>query len=112
MRISPIIGRKNQMIKYKGTTLYPAAIFDVLDNVDYIENYLVEVTTNEIGMDNVSVIIGSRNTNEAFIKDLKNRFRAKIRVAPSIRFENIDVICKIQMPESNRKPIKFIDKRK
>ncbi|MFA7402107.1 MAG: AMP-binding protein, partial [Bacteroidales bacterium] len=73
MRISPIIGRKNQMIKYKGTTLYPAAIFDVLDNVDYIENYLVEVTTNEIGMDNVSVIIGSRNTNEAFIKDLKNR---------------------------------------
>mgnify|MGYP001325887734 CR=1 FL=1 len=112
MRISPIIGRKNQMIKYKGTTLYPAAIFDVLDNIDYIENYLVEVTTNEIGMDNVSVIIGSRNTNEAFIKDLKNRFRAKIRVAPSIRFEDIDVIRKIQMPESNRKPIKFIDKRK
>ncbi|NLE62615.1 MAG: phenylacetate--CoA ligase [Bacteroidales bacterium] len=112
MRISPIIGRKNQMIKYKGTTLYPAAIFDVLDNIDYIENYLVEVTTNEIGMDNVSVIIGSRNTNEAFIKDLKNRFRAKIRVTPSIRFENIDVIRKIQMPESNRKPIKFIDKRK
>ena len=112
MRISPIIGIKNQMIKYKGTTLYPAAIFDVLDNIDYIENYLVEVTTNEIGMDNVSVIIGSRNTNEAFIKDLKNRFRAKIRVTPSIRFENIDVIRKIQMPESNRKPIKFIDKRK
>ena len=112
MRISPIIGINNQMIKYKGTTLYPAAIFDVLDNIDYIENYLVEVTTNEIGMDNVSVIIGSRNTNEAFIKDLKNRFRAKIRVTPSIRFENIDVIRKIQMPESNRKPIKFIDKRK
>jgi phenylacetate-CoA ligase len=112
MRISPIIGRKNQMIKYKGTTLYPAAIFDVLDNVDYIENYLVEVSTNEIGMDNVTLIIGSRNTNEAVMKDLKNRFRAKIRVAPSIRFENIDVIHKIQMPESNRKPIKFIDKRK
>jgi phenylacetate-CoA ligase len=112
MRISPIIGRKNQMIKYKGTTLYPAAIFDVLDNVDYIENYLVEVSTNEIGMDNVTLIIGSHNTNEAVMKDLKNRFRAKIRVAPSIRFENIDVIRKIQMPESNRKPIKFIDKRK
>ena len=59
------------MIKYKGTTLYPAAIFDVLDNVDYIENYLVEVSTNEIGMDNVTLIIGSRNTNEAVMKDLK-----------------------------------------
>jgi phenylacetate-CoA ligase len=112
MRISPIIGRKNQMIKYKGTTLYPAAIFDILDNVDYIENYLVEVTTNEIGMDNVNVIIGSHNTNDAVIKDLKNRFRAKIRVAPNIRFENMDIIRKIQLPETNRKPIKFIDKRK
>jgi phenylacetate-CoA ligase len=100
------------MIKYKGTTLYPAAIFDVLDNVDYIENYLVEVTTNEIGMDNVNVIIGSHNTNDAVIKDLKNRFRAKIRVAPNIRFENMDIIRKIQLPETNRKPIKFIDKRK
>ena len=34
MRISPIIGRKKQMIKFKGTTLYPASIFDVLDNTD------------------------------------------------------------------------------
>ncbi|MDR2410242.1 MAG: AMP-binding protein, partial [Bacteroidales bacterium] len=33
MRISPIFGRKNQMIKLKGTTLYPASIFDVLDNI-------------------------------------------------------------------------------
>lgn len=112
MRISPIIGRKNQMIKYKGTTLYPATIFDVLDNVDYVENYLVEVTTNEIGTDDVVVIIGCKNQHEELVKDLKNRFRAKIRVAPDIKFEDIDVIKKIQLPEINRKPTKFIDKRK
>lgn len=112
MRISPIKGRKNQMIKYKGTTLYPASIFDVLDNVDYVTNYLVEVSTNEIGMDEVCVIVGCCNQNEQMVKDLKNRFRAKIRVAPIIRFENIEVIKKIQFTEINRKPIKFIDKRK
>ena len=61
MRISLIVGRKNQMIKYKGTTLYPAAIFDVLDNVDYVENYLVEVSINDIGMDDVLVIVGCQN---------------------------------------------------
>lgn len=112
MRISPIVGRKNQMIKYKGTTLYPAAIFDVLDNVDYVENYLVEVSINDIGMDDVLVIVGCQNPNEEIVKDLKNRFRAKIRVAPSIKFESIDIIRKIQLPEINRKPTKFIDKRK
>lgn len=112
MRISPIIGRKNQMIKFKGTTLYPASIFDVLDNVDYVENYLVEVSTNEIGMDEVLVIVGCHMHDEEIAKDLKNRFRAKIRVAPTITFEDIDIIKKIQLPEINRKPIKFIDKRK
>ena len=31
MRLGPVIGRKNQMIKYKGTTLYPPALYDILD---------------------------------------------------------------------------------
>lgn len=112
MRISPIIGRKNQMIKLKGTTLYPASIFDVLEHVDYVENYLVEVHSNEVGMDEVVVIIGSKIKNDEIIKDLKDRFRAKLRVAPQVIFGDIDEIRKIQYPEAKRKPIKFIDKRK
>ena len=111
MRISPIIGRKNQMIKLKGTTLYPASVFDVLDNVDYIENYLVEVHSNEVGMDEVRVIVGSKIQNEDVIKALKDRFRAKLRVAPEIHFADIEEIRKIQQPEMKRKPVKFIDKR-
>lgn len=112
MRISPIIGRKNQMIKFKGTTLYPASIFDVLDNVDYVENYIVEVSSNDIGTDEVTVIVGSvANEKEELIKDLKDRFRARLRVAPDIVFDDIDKIRKIQYPESKRKPVKFIDKR-
>ncbi len=27
LRLSPLIGRKKQMIKFKGTTLYPPALF-------------------------------------------------------------------------------------
>ena len=112
MRISPIIGRKNQMIKLKGTTLYPAAIVDILDNIDFVESYLVEVTTNEVGMDDVTVKIGVKEYNEQIISVLQNRFRAKIRVTPHIKIEAIETIKKLQLPEINRKPIKFIDKRK
>ena len=112
MRISPIVGRKNQMVKLKGTTLYPASIFDVLDNIDFIDNYLVEVYSNEIGMDEVVVIVGTHKQSEETVKELKDRFRAKLRVAPEIKIEDIDVIKKIQMPETKRKPVKFIDKRK
>ena len=49
MRVSPVVGRANHLLKYKGTTLYPPAIYDVLDNSPYVENYLIEISTNEIG---------------------------------------------------------------
>lgn len=111
MRISPIIGRKKQMIKFKGTTLYPAAIFDVLDNVDYVENYLVELSSNEIGMDHLTVYIGVKTPDENMIKMLKDNFRAKLRVAPDVKFRPIEEIHAIQFPEMNRKPTKFIDIR-
>ena len=57
-RLTPLVGRKNNMIKLKGTTLYPPAINDVLDNTDYVENYVIEVRQSEAGTDDVVVKIG------------------------------------------------------
>ena len=111
MRISPIIGRKKQMIKFKGTTLYPASIFDVLDNTDYVVNYYVEVSSNEIGMDHVKTYIGVKEPKDEMIKDMKDRFRARLRVAPEVVFKEIDEIQKIVLPEIKRKPMKFVDLR-
>lgn len=112
MRISPIIGRKNQMIKFKGTTLYPYAIFDVLEQISYVENYLVYVSTNEIGTDQLTVKVGTRTQSEEMEKEIKDKFRARLRVAPEVIFESIETIQKIQTPEIKRKPIKFFDERK
>jgi phenylacetate-CoA ligase len=110
-RLGPVIGRKNQMIKYKGTTLYPPSLYDILDNIDFISNYVVEVYTNEIGTDEILIHVGSKIPVSAKEKDIKDHFRAKLRVAPLIRFETDENIQKIQFPEANRKPIKFIDNR-
>lgn len=99
------------MIKYKGTTLYPPALFDILDNIPHIKNYIVEVYTNELGTDEILIRIGSENRSEAFAKEIKDLFRSKIRVAPSINFESAEYIAKIQMPPMSRKIVKFIDLR-
>ena len=113
MRISPIVGRLNQMIKYKGTTLYPPAIFDVLDNVPYLENYIIEVTDNDCGNDDVLIKVGLREEPDfEVIKDLKDRFRARIRVAPEIEICSAEQIKTVSMPETCRKAVKIIDKRK
>jgi len=113
MRISPIIGRLNQMIKYKGTTIYPPAIFDVLDNIPYLENYLVEITDNDCGTDELLIKVGlNEELDYDVIKDIKDRFRARIRVAPEIEIYSAECIKKATMPDISRKPIKITDKRK
>ena len=111
MRISPIIGRKQQMIKFKGTSLYPPALYDILNTVDYIKNYIIEVYTNDIGTDEILINIGVIDPPANFDKELKDHFRAKLRVAPNIIIDSPENIAKRQMPELSRKPITFIDKR-
>ena len=111
-RLTPLVGRKNNMIKLKGTTLYPPAINDVLDNTDYVENYVIEVRQSEAGTDDVVVKIGLKYEPDFdVIKTLKDSFRSRIRVAPQIEIHPIEVIQKINFPAKSRKPIKFIDLR-
>ena len=111
LRLGPIIGRKGQMIKYKGTTLYPSALYDILDNIPAVTNYIVEVYTNTIGTDNICIRIGSQNNSESFVKEIKDLFRSKVRVAPDVLFEPIELIARKQMPPLSRKLIKFFDYR-
>ena len=111
MRLGPVVGRKKQMIKFKGTTLYPPALYDILDNIPYIRNYFVEVYTNDIGTDEIVIYAGLKQEQPEREKDIKDHFRARLRVAPQIRFLNPEEIQKVQYPSANRKAIKFIDKR-
>jgi len=112
MRLGPVLGRKKQMIKYKGTTLYPSSLYDILDDIEEVENYIVEVYTNDIGTDEIVIYIGVKKVMLKHEKILKDRFRAKLRVAPKIVFENPKIIAQKLFPETSRKPIKFVDKRK
>jgi phenylacetate-CoA ligase len=111
LRVGPVMGRKNQMIKYKGTTLYPPALYDILENIEGVRNYVVELYTSTIGMDEILIYIGSEQSSESFEKVIKDHFRAKLRVAPSVSFESVDYINKLQFPTMSRKPVKLIDKR-
>ena len=110
-RLSSVIGRKGQMIKFKGTTLYPPALFDILDNIPEVKSYVVEVYTNSLGTDQVQIKLASDNHSESFVKQIKDIFRSKVRVAPDVVFEAPEIIAKMQMPPMSRKVVKFFDLR-
>lgn len=111
-RLTPLVGRKNNMIKLKGTTLYPPAINDVLDNVEYVSNYVIYVQDSEAGTDDVVVKVAlARDPGVDVVKDLKDRFRSRLRVAPNVEICPKEEIMRVVYPAKSRKPVKFVDLR-
>ncbi|MBO2526438.1 MAG: phenylacetate--CoA ligase, partial [Bacteroidetes bacterium] len=93
---------------------YPPAIADVLSNTGYIENYYITLNTNpKTETDEVIITVGLKEgTDFDVTKDLKDRFRAKIRVAPDIHVDTAENVRKKNFPAISRKPITFFDNRK
>jgi len=111
LRLSPVVGRKKQMVKYKGTTLYPPAMYDLLNDFDAVKNYIIEISHNDIGTDEILIKIGAESNSEDLLNSVRDHFRAKLRVLPKIEFHNMEEINKLRFPKMSRKPTLFIDRR-
>lgn len=115
MRISPLLGRKNQMIKFKGTTLYPPSLFDVLEDIPYISCYQVILRSNALGTDDVHVKISLKADHpdipEDICKGVKDKFRAKVRVAPEVEIVSDAELKADVYNEKVRKALKLVDQR-
>jgi phenylacetate-CoA ligase len=111
LRVGPVIGRKKQMIKYKGTTLYPPAMNDVLSDFDAIENHIIEIFTNDLGTDEILIKIAVKNQSDELLSEIKDHFRAKLRVTPKIEFTSKEILNPLVFNPMSRKPIRFFDNR-
>jgi phenylacetate-CoA ligase len=111
LRLGPVVGRKQHMIKYKGTTLYPPAMHDLLSSFEEIENHVIEIFTNELGTDEILIKIVTKNNSEPFIHEVKNHFKAKLRVTPKLEVVKKEELLSIIFTPESRKPITLIDRR-
>jgi phenylacetate-CoA ligase len=111
MRLSPVIGRKKQMIKFKGTTLFAPALFDLLAGMEDVADYVAEVFSNDIGTDEVLLHLLPIKQTEESDHRIRAYLQAKLRVTPHIHYVNPEEIQKLQFPGESRKAVKFIDKR-
>jgi phenylacetate-CoA ligase len=111
MRLGPVVGRKQQMIKYKGTTLYPPAMNDILNDFDGILCYQIVIQSNEIGLDEIIIKLSTEREDESFEGEIRDHFRAKLRVSPKIEIVDFDILSKTVFNPNSRKPINFVDLR-
>jgi phenylacetate-CoA ligase len=111
LRLSPVLGRKKQMIKFKGTTLYPPALFDLLNEMEDVLDFVVEVYSNEIGLDEVLFHLLTNQKNEECDRRIRAYLQARLRVSPRIKYVTAEEIKKMQFSDTGRKAVKFIDRR-
>jgi phenylacetate-CoA ligase len=111
MRLGPVEGRQQQMIKLKGTSLYPPSIFDVLNGIPEISQFLVTLHSDEWGSDRVLVEYCLSQTHCGVEERLKDKFRSYIRVVPDLHLiSKAEMKAKTTNPMS-RKAITLIDTR-
>ncbi len=110
LRLGPIVGRKQQMIKLKGTSLYPQGIFEVLQQADHVKDYVVEVFTGSLGTDELKLYILTAEEHSSAIKSgLKSAFQSHLKVTPEIFFITA---VELELKQSGgRKIRRFIDNR-
>ena len=111
IRLSPVIGRKKQMIKFKGTTLFAPALFDLLNGMEEVKDYVAEIYSNEIGTDEVVLHLLPLRYSEECDHKIRAYLQAKLRVTPHVKYITIEEMQRMQFPEAGRKALKFIDRR-
>lgn len=112
MRLGPIIGRKAQMIKYKGTSLYPSAIANALHEHPFVMDYAIEVSHDATQQDQVILHVQSSLAVDAIAQQLRSVLQHKIRVVPQFQFHDTRSMQQILFAHGGRKPNRFIDRRK
>jgi len=108
-RLGPVVGRRQQLLKFRGTSLYPNAIIDELNTLHEVIAFVVEVHSDELGLDEVLLRIALRCEDAA--TKVKDHLASKLRVSPRIILADKAEIDRLKFDDNERKPRVFFDKR-
>jgi len=109
-RLGPVIGRKSQMLKVKGTTVYPPAIFAVLQEIPEVRGYFLEVRDTFELSDRITVTVGAAGTGLT-AESVAERIAVRTRVKPEVVIATPEEIVTRTVRADKRKPITFFDLR-
>ena len=110
-RLGPVVGRKHQMFKCRGTTVYPPAIFNVLQQLDGVDGYYLEVYDQFELSDRIRVVV-SCNNSELTAATISSRIAAITRVTPEVVIVPGSAVRLKTTDNNKRKPVIFFDYRR
>ncbi len=110
-RLGPILGRRKQMMKIRGTSIYPQGVQAVLDELPQVKEYYLKVRNNESFSEHLTIYIALAD-GQSQANDVLQLLQARLRVKPELVIVPVEDIRKVVHNPEFRKPVRFIDERK
>ena len=109
-RLGPIQGRRQHLIKCKGTAIYPQTIFNTLAAIPEVENYYITIAGEDLS-DVVTVYCSVRDGAPITEEQIRRALQAACRVSIPVSFQSAAQVHAMVM-EKSRKPQRVFDLRK
>jgi phenylacetate-CoA ligase len=106
-RLGPILGRKHQKLKFKGTSVFPSTLQLVLEETEGVEAFVILARADDAQSDAIEVLVHG----PAPVEQLREALQARSRITPVIRHATREEIEALQMPPQARKRRTFVDLR-
>jgi phenylacetate-CoA ligase len=106
-RLGAILGRKNQKLKFKGSSLFPSMLQTVLEEAEGVEKFVIVARAESELSDSIEVLV----QGSASVASLREAMQARAKITPQIRHASRAEIEALQMPPSARKQRTFVDLR-
>ncbi len=112
-RLGPIVGRKHQLLKLKGTNVYPAAVQRVLDAEPGLHGYVLVARSDDALSDRLTVRLALRDgaVADALLPRLRARLQGALKVTPTLTVVSVAELAGLQQGGVGRKARVFIDER-
>jgi len=110
-RLGPVLGRKAQMLKVQGTTLYPASIFAALQEIEEVRNYYIEIEQDYELSDRPRVVVGLENGAAVTREEITGRICGRVRVTLDVAIATPEEVSQRTLLEDRRKPVLVFDHR-
>lgn len=107
-RLGPIVGRKNQMIKYKGTTIFPQTLFDIFDDIEEVDCYKIIVSKDNFQNDQITILLQNEIIDSNIYKIILKKCQSRLKVIPIFTFDELEVIISQVYKKNLRKPEKIV----
>ena len=109
LRLGPITGRKFQMLKVKGTKIYPNSIYPILDSIKEILLYRLVAIRNNLS-DSLIIELALNHNSENILEHITEILHSSLRIRLQLKIVEYSHLKNKVFPPGTRKPLKYIEK--